>query len=361
VGYLPLGDAAPGARGETSSAYGWWWLSEIKKTYPIARSGYPVASSGNFETYAYRRWIDPTVTGANKSVYWASAPYRDYIYIDYHKAVTGDVTVLPSSMWGKSIRVVDSLNLAFTQTQVPQSGLVLSTTGESTYGYIVLELSSLGRTPLGAWVFETEGVQAVETTSITVPAGESLVVAVAYDLGGGSPIVGHIEFDDEEFTANAEAFYTTPDHTCTLEVYRLHCPTARTGVIRVVWQEPNEPLTSLILASSIQGIVDAVNDRGPVARGTGTQASSGTTTPLSQAHAMALAFVLVNGDPAVNPLDFAGIWSNGQEASSFEVGTNISLVEGYSIRTNDEAIAASKTLLNSAPWAAACLVFRARA
>jgi hypothetical protein len=138
IGYSPISTSTRSC--VTNNGTGCWWIYTTKKTYPVYIGDVGVVDDVTYDAYAYRQFIDSGQYGINKSAYWNNQDGHDYVYVDYHESVTDDVTVLPSSYTGKAIRVVESENISLTQTNVPASGVVLSTTGENTYGYAVLEL-----------------------------------------------------------------------------------------------------------------------------------------------------------------------------------------------------------------------------
>jgi hypothetical protein len=216
-------------------------------------------------------------------------------------------------------------------------------------------------TPKGAWVFETQGEQGISSPEqITVPAGSTLVMAIAYD---NANVYGN-SLADVLFGAlpmEQVASRDSGDGSCRLEVYRCHCASETTGYIAGTWTGEEPPLTALMIATSFTGGQNAAADKTPSAAGSGDSGSSGSTGMLSQAHEMAFAHVLGLSQAANNPANYSGIWTNGQRCYSEGYMTDMCLAEGTSVRTVADAIEASKGFAASIAYVAICATFRAAA
>ena len=174
-GYSPLSSST---RDCLDYGQGCWWIYTSKKVYPVYVGGTGVTNSGTYDVYAYRQWIDPKMYNINKSAYWNNQDGHDYVYVDYHESVTDDITALPTSYVGKAIRVVESENISLAQTNVPVTGLSLSTTGVNTYGYVVLELYDDNVAPAVSISAPTEN-SVVSGNSVTLTTNASDDIGLA--------------------------------------------------------------------------------------------------------------------------------------------------------------------------------------
>jgi hypothetical protein len=142
-GYSPYGDTAARNRDCASSGLGYCRINESKKTFMAMVAGIGVVDRVTYDAYAYRQYIDPKQYDSGKLAYWNTQNGHDLVYVDYHRRATNDVTVLPSRLAGKAVRVIDAVNIQTPAARVSADGsLILSTTGNSTYGYAVLELTA---------------------------------------------------------------------------------------------------------------------------------------------------------------------------------------------------------------------------
>lgn len=140
-GYSPYLSTADENRHCADYLDGCWMINASSgKTYPIAIADQAIGAGTTYEMYGYRQWLDPTIYDANKSVYWNNQNGHDLVYIDYHRSADNELISLPSRFVGKSIRVLDSENMSSVYSEVAANGLKVSTTGENTYGFLVLEL-----------------------------------------------------------------------------------------------------------------------------------------------------------------------------------------------------------------------------
>jgi hypothetical protein len=139
-GYVALADGSSAQRiANKGSGNVYWELSDIRKAYPrMVGNLHVTATPKTYESYWYRQWLDPTQYGDNKLAYWNTVGGYDWVYIDYHAAASADATVLPLSMWGKRITVMDSRTATCLDATVPSTGVRVTTSGAS--GFVVLRL-----------------------------------------------------------------------------------------------------------------------------------------------------------------------------------------------------------------------------
>jgi len=168
LGYSPFSDSS---RSCNAYSRGCWWIYTTKKTYPIYIAETGEINGTSYDVYSYRQWLDPKAHGDNKLAYWNNQNGHDLVYVDYHKSVTNDATVLPTGFTYKAFNVVESENVTASQSFVPADGIKLSTTGANTYGYIILELYDDVTAPTGGSITYTGGYNNSGLVDLTVADG----------------------------------------------------------------------------------------------------------------------------------------------------------------------------------------------
>ncbi len=141
-GYSPL-PATPTPRTIQLGNY-WYMLALTMKSYPIFYGTSVLVPAGTiFDIWAYRQWVDQSQSRRGKYCYWNTANQYgdDIVFVDYHEAVCRDTTVLPERVWGRSVTVVDTLNVLVHSCSVSPAGITISTTPGDTLGYAVLRLT----------------------------------------------------------------------------------------------------------------------------------------------------------------------------------------------------------------------------
>ena len=126
-----------------AGTYGHYFSIESAKIYPNYRGmSYDPGGGDVADLYAFRQWFDPSQFATGKMAYWNTANQYgdDVVYINYHAAFPADTTVLPQRMWGKTVAVLDTLNVTGISATVPTTGILCQTTPGDTYGYAVLRL-----------------------------------------------------------------------------------------------------------------------------------------------------------------------------------------------------------------------------
>lgn len=156
VGVVPIGDAAPQVRAAriplpTGMTYGQYTQINTDEKWYVNMKGRTttgttqnITADSTYSWYAYRQFVDPSIYAApafGKTAYWNTAGGYDYVYINFSQDVENDATVVPSRMWGKTITVLDTLNVYNISATVPQTGILVSTTGSDTLGYAVLRVN----------------------------------------------------------------------------------------------------------------------------------------------------------------------------------------------------------------------------
>jgi hypothetical protein len=149
-GYGPFLSADPATRkSKVGNASCLWSVNEAGKSYPNLYgksdvSVYLAPAGTNIEAYTYRQWFDPKPYSTTKWAYWNKATPNgdDLVFVDYFAAVTNDATVLPTSMLGKTVTVVDTLAVTIGTATVPATGITISTNPTKTKGFAVLRLST---------------------------------------------------------------------------------------------------------------------------------------------------------------------------------------------------------------------------
>lgn len=188
LGYGPYGDTAANGRNCTSYGAGCWWIYTSQKAYPVMVGGIGVVNNITYDAYAYRQYIDPKQYDIGKLAYWNNQNGHDLVYVDYHRSAVNDITVLPDRFIGKVVSVIESENIS-APASVTDQGLVLSTTGTSTYAYAVLELSNDTSSPIislespanGATVLGSSvTLTATSTDNVTVSGVQFLVDDINY-------------------------------------------------------------------------------------------------------------------------------------------------------------------------------------
>ena len=155
VGCIPIGEAAPAVRAAriplpTGQTYGQYTQVNTSEKWYINMKGRTttgttmnVTADSTYSWYSYRQIVDPSEDGSpgfHKVAYWHTAGSYDYVYVNYSKSVTADATVLPERLWGKTITVMDTLNVYNISSTVPSTGILVSTTASDTLGYAILRL-----------------------------------------------------------------------------------------------------------------------------------------------------------------------------------------------------------------------------
>lgn len=142
-GYSPL-EASPTPRTIRGGNY-WYMLALTMKSYPIFYGTSILVPAGTiFDIWTYRQWLDLSQGSRGKYCYWNAANQYgdDIVFVDYHEAVSDDVTALPERMWGKSITLVDTSHVRVKDCHVGPAGIRISTTPGDTLGYAVLRLTT---------------------------------------------------------------------------------------------------------------------------------------------------------------------------------------------------------------------------
>jgi hypothetical protein len=168
-----------GSRDCAGHSNGCWSIYTSGKSYPVYIANIGEVNNVTYDVYAYRQWLDPKAYGDNKLAYWNNQNGHDVVYIDYHKSVTDDATVLPSSFTNKAFRILESENITAPQSFVLASGVKLSTTGANTYGYAVLELFDDTTAPAGGVLTYPNGYDLSGSVSLTVADGTDSESGVA--------------------------------------------------------------------------------------------------------------------------------------------------------------------------------------
>jgi SH3-like domain-containing protein len=192
-GYSPYGDTSASSRSANASS-DYWWIYTSKKTYPEMINWYQVGiiNGKTYDAYAYRQWIDPTVYDIGKSAYWHTVDGHDLIYVDYHRSATNDVTTLPTKYAGRVIHVLDSLNVATSQTSIPGNCQLQLSTSSGSNGYFVADLLTPANVSLTSSVNPTMfGASTTLTATVTPSSATGAVIFLDGATSLGTATLGH--------------------------------------------------------------------------------------------------------------------------------------------------------------------------
>lgn len=149
TGFAPYLDAAPLTRAANVGPLNdFWYINSAAKTYDYIFGTYTTAgpnrqTGDSLDFYCYRTWFDPkTYNTRSKAVYWNDShpDGSTLLFLDYFAAASNDVTILPARMIGKTIGIVDTLQMTVGSSTVSAAGISVSVNPGKTNGFAVLRI-----------------------------------------------------------------------------------------------------------------------------------------------------------------------------------------------------------------------------
>lgn len=198
-----------------------------------------------------------------------------------------------------------------------------------------------------AWPDDPGGA---EIPDVTMAAGDTLVVALVYDVGN---IISSATWSGLPLTLLGSKERTN----FTLELWMLANTPAATGLVNFFFENV---VNAMLAAAAISGAAAAPFDQLVQANGIGTDPSSGNTPLTTQAIEALFGAVITEGPPADDP----GAWSGsftGLDRIGFPFTTqtgDCTLATGFRVVSAAGQYAAAKTGVTARPWGAGIATFK---
>ena len=120
------------------------FIHTTAKSYPFALDDTiqnPVTPGTTFECLAYRQYFNPALQANATCVFWHRENEQTVVYIDYHKAVSGDIIRLPKTLAGRPFRILEKTASLTVDSgeKVPRDGLKITSTAD--HGSLVIAVA----------------------------------------------------------------------------------------------------------------------------------------------------------------------------------------------------------------------------